>query len=673
MLFSSWLRNGRRSAPAARQRSQTSPRQRASFRPQLETLEDRLTPSTGYVQTSLVSYQPGLAHFTDSNLNGWGMTSMPNGTFVVANAFSDGTATSYTHSGKELPLTINVPVEAAVSGVLGISTQYGHPTGVVYNPTNNFWIKNPETGASAPATLIFDTLDGIICGWNPVVDATHAIVLYDALADSGAPAVYTSLEIGQNVLYATDFLHNQLDIIGTGQAQDDTLTNINPIPCAGLGVSHNLNSSVTTDPNSWVWSVSAVNNILIVTFADLFGPVRGGGAVDVFNTDGGFLYQIDANDATSNTAADATGRLENPWGVTLAPGNFGTYGNDLLVGNVWGHGNIDAYQPDSNGNDKIYAGQLAQPDGTAIAIKGLWDMEFDDGPHLFFDAGPNKPGDATGGLFGVIQAADRDGNGGGAGSASIKPSSQGHGGGSGGAGASFYPTAATVSQLIADINYANKAGGTITINLQPNTTFDLNQINNTTYSYYNANALPIIGGTKAVDLTILGNGDTIAWAGGSTYSNVQVRLVEVAQLGSLTLDDVTLQNGSSAAGGAIYNQGTLNVIDHSTLSGNSASDGGGIYNAGGTVAISDSVLSGNSALLGGGIYIDGGTVTVSNSTLSLNYIEYIPPGYGISGGLGGAIYVNAGTLTVSDSVFSNNSPDDIYGPYTDGGGNTGLS
>jgi hypothetical protein len=38
-------------------------------------------------------------------------------------------------------------------------------------------------------------------------------------------------------------------------------------------------------------------------------------------------------------------------------------------------------------------------------------MEFDDGPHLFFDAGPNKPGDSTGGLFGVIHAAgdqDRD-------------------------------------------------------------------------------------------------------------------------------------------------------------------------------------------------------------------------------------------------------------------------
>ncbi|HZV08043.1 MAG TPA: TIGR03118 family protein [Gemmataceae bacterium] len=411
MRFSFWLRNWKRSAPAAGGRTQTSVRHRTRFRPRLEALEDRLTPSSGYVQTNLTGYEPGSARFIDPNLNGWGMTSLPNGSFCVANAFSNGTATFYDHSGNALPRTIKVPVEATESAVLSsvtgqpISTQYGHPTGVVYNPTNDFVITNPETHVSAPATLIFDTLDGIICGWNPVVDPTHAIVIRDALADTGAPAVYTSLEIGQdssgqNVLYATDFYNNQLEVIGSD------FKDINTISCAGLGVSSNLNSSVTTDPNSSVWSVSAVNDKLIVTFADLLGPVKGGGAVDVFNTDGVFQYQIDANDPDSNAA----GRLQNPWGVTLAPANFGMYSNDLLVGNVWGHGNINAYKPDSNGNYTIYAGQLSQPNGTPIAIKGLWDMEFDDGPHLFFDAGPNHPGDGTGGLFGVIRAAGDLGN-----------------------------------------------------------------------------------------------------------------------------------------------------------------------------------------------------------------------------------------------------------------------
>lgn len=397
MSFSSWLRNGKRSAPAPRRRTLPAPRQRASFRPRLEALEDRLTPSTGYVQTNLASIQPGTARFTDPNLNGWGMTSMPNGSFVVANAFTNGTASVFTHSG-QIRQSITVPVETAESAFLkanvnpNISTVHGHPTGVVYNPTNDFVIS--ENGKSAPATLIFDTLDGTICGWNPAVDPTKAIVVRDTWA-AGPPAVYTSLEIGQdsagdNVLYATDFLNNKLEVIN-GSFQTITTTD-----CSGLGVSGDKYSSA--------WSVSNVNGKLYVTFADLLNPdpsQHADGAVDVFDADGNFVQQ---NDATSSS-----GHLQNPWGVTLAPANFGTYSNDLLVGNVAGAGNINVYKPDANGNYTIYAGQLAQPDGTPIAIKGLWDMEFDDGPHLFFDAGPNYPGDSTGGLFGEIKPTGNPG------------------------------------------------------------------------------------------------------------------------------------------------------------------------------------------------------------------------------------------------------------------------
>jgi hypothetical protein len=81
---------------------------------------------------------------------------------------------------------------------------------------------------------------------------------------------------------------------------------------------------------------------------------------------------------------------------------------------VAGAGNINVYKPDGT-----YLGQLLQPNGAPIAIKGLWDLEFGDGKPdsgktnwLYFDAGPNHPGDSTGGLFGVIKAAgDQGGNG----------------------------------------------------------------------------------------------------------------------------------------------------------------------------------------------------------------------------------------------------------------------
>ena len=87
------------------------------------------------------------------------------------------------------------------------------------------------------------------------------------------------------------------------------------------------------------------------------------------------------------------------------------------------------------------------------------------------------------------------------------------------------------------------------------------------------------------------------------------------------------------------------------------------------MTMSDCAITGNSAASGGGIYnAAGATLTISNTTVSGNF----------AGSAGGGIY-NAGTaaaLTVSNSTFRGNtdgpsgSPDNIFGPYTDGGGNS---
>ena len=114
MLFSSWLRNSNRSGP--RRRTQTSPRRRASFRPRPERWKTASLLS-GYQQTNLVGYKPGIAHLTDANLNGWGMASMPNGSFVVANTFTTGLATFYSSSGHVLPQTITIPGSASPASI----------------------------------------------------------------------------------------------------------------------------------------------------------------------------------------------------------------------------------------------------------------------------------------------------------------------------------------------------------------------------------------------------------------------------------------------------------------------------------------------------------------------------------------------------------------------------
>ncbi len=323
------------------------------------------------------------------------MASLPNGSYVVANTFTTGLATFYSSSGHVLPQTITIPGSASpvLDQALGIGPG-GHPTGVVYNPTNNFVIS--ANGKSGPARLIFDSIDGTISGGNPEVDPTHAIVM----VDNGAAAAYTGLEMAQNsqgkyVLYATDFTQNRVEMFNgdfkaIGSFTDPTVTSI--------------------EPSFGAWSVQAVSGKLFVTFASLSNTH--GGVVDVFDTDGNLLTP---NHFAAN-ALDA-GPLENPWGIIQAPANFGAYSHDLLIGNVAGAGNINVFNPVTG----AYLGDLDQPNGTPIAITGIWDLEFGDGTprggktnELFFDAGPNAPGVSINGLFGVIQAAgDHGGNRGG--------------------------------------------------------------------------------------------------------------------------------------------------------------------------------------------------------------------------------------------------------------------
>ena len=149
MLFSSWLRNWKRSAPAARRRTQTSPRQRASFRPRLEAIEDRCLMSTAVVQTNLVSddtqFTP--AQVQDPNLvNPWGLAASPTGAWWVAN---EGTGTSTLYNTSTSPVT---PVSLVV-GVPPSSTSspHGTPTGIVYN-TGGAGSTSPKTARPAPAS-----------------------------------------------------------------------------------------------------------------------------------------------------------------------------------------------------------------------------------------------------------------------------------------------------------------------------------------------------------------------------------------------------------------------------------------------------------------------------------------------------------------------------------------
>jgi hypothetical protein len=261
-------------------------------------------------------------------------------------------------------------------------------------------------------------------------------------------------------------------------------------------------------------------------------------------------------------------------------------------------------------------------------------------------------------------------------------------------------TAGSVAELIADIHAASEAGGSNTITLTAPTTapYVLTAVNNSTNG---ANGLPVI--TKG-NLTIVGNGDTIER---STASGTpDFRLMDVASGGSLTLENLTLENGqvygsgAAADGGALYNHGTL-VLSGVSIRGNTAhglvsfrapynggdAAGGAIWSNGaltlenGTVVDSNTVWGGyfpGRNAFGGGLYVAGGTLTMTSSTLSNNHARggfpvatsfgRIP---GLGPELGGGLYVAGGTVTLSNDTVTSNTAgfNPIHGgPPSYGGG-----
>jgi uncharacterized protein (TIGR03118 family) len=95
------------------------------------------------------------------------------------------------------------------------------------------------------------------------------------------------------------------------------------------------------------------------------------------------------------------GQLNSPWGLALAPADFGQFSGDLLVGN-FGDGSINVYDP----NKGARLGQLRQANNQPIVIDGLWGLRFGNGNaaktnELLFSAGPDGE---SNGLLGKIVA-----------------------------------------------------------------------------------------------------------------------------------------------------------------------------------------------------------------------------------------------------------------------------
>lgn len=154
--------------------------------------------------------------------------------------------------------------------------------------------------------------------------------------------------------------------------------------------------------------------------------------------------------------------------------------------------------------------------------------------------------------------------------------------------------------------------------------------------------------------------------------------------GSLAVkSSIVAQNSSGDDGGAISNKGTL-TIDRSTVDRNTASDDAGAISNSGSLTIWNSAISNNVAKDDAGAIDNEGTVLIHNSTFSLNSTENDSGAIDNSGDMiieqatldentttddGGAVY-NTGTLTILGSTLANNEAGDDGGAIYNASGDS---
>ena len=312
-----------------------------------------------YKLTKLTANQPGKAKHTDPLLvNGWGLAYGPGNPFWVSDA---GNGWSTLYDGMGVPQSLQVIVPTANG------TGFGSPTGIAFNAAPEFKIRNWAS------LFLFCTLDGSIQGWS-TFNLSASLV---GVNNSAKHAIYTGLGVttkpSGNFLYVANFNSGKVEMY------DSTFK---------------LLKSFTDPkvPKTFApFNVQDIGGKLYVTFAEKTGKT--GGYVVVFSEAGVLLKRLTSG-----------GPLNQPWGLAMAPANFGPLSKTLLVAN-----NIDKASTISGFNPTTGAlvGTMMDTTGKPIGIDQLWGIEFGGGTpangktnQLFFAAGPNAN---LNGLFGVIQ------------------------------------------------------------------------------------------------------------------------------------------------------------------------------------------------------------------------------------------------------------------------------
>ena len=259
--------------------------------------------SSIYTQHNLVSDQAGVADHQDPNLvNAWGLDRSPTGPWWI-NTNGTGLSVVYNGSGAAFPaanpLVVTIPAPGG-----GTSA----PTGIVFNGSQDF-----QLATGKPAAFIFATEDGTISGWNPSVNATNALIMFDSKGGAVYKGIASgTLADGSNVLFAANFHTGLVEMFDKTFAPVTLTTSAFHDPVIPAGYAP--------------FNVQNVAGNIAVTYAkqdtdahdEVDGP--GMGFVDIFTPAGVLVRRLHHGPW-----------MNAPWAVTVAPDDFGKLGKKFLV------------------------------------------------------------------------------------------------------------------------------------------------------------------------------------------------------------------------------------------------------------------------------------------------------------------------------------------------------
>jgi uncharacterized protein (TIGR03118 family) len=358
-----------------------------------------------YTQTNLVANAATTGvPTTDSNLvNPWGMSRSSGSPWWISDN-ATGVATLYNGSGTKASLTVTIP--AAKTGATGL------PTGTIYNGNSaDFMLPGGKA-----ANFLFSTIDGLIVGWNSSAGAVATVKTTDGSSYTGLTSATVN---GQQYLYAANFTKGRVDVYNSSFQPVDFAKQRMGWDRGRRGWEEGAFDDDWLPRNYVPFNVQAIGDNIVVTYAEHLddnpfetdGP--GLGFVDVYTVDGRMVQRLEHGDW-----------LNAPWGVALAPLDFGAYSHDLLIGQFAGGGTTQSsgYIAAYNVATGQFVGLLEDASGNPISINGVWGLSFGNaasngndynstsgdgapGAELYFAAGPNH---GAGGLFGYLAPASTE-------------------------------------------------------------------------------------------------------------------------------------------------------------------------------------------------------------------------------------------------------------------------